>query len=116
MPDILLPQIQVPTEAPDDRAAREILQRMTTTAEMILQSHQWIFQRLWDSSDATPDEILLKIGTRGQELFERGGDIVRFLLGADTGRPVASMQPDEYVPPLPYTVNQDGSITLNWPS
>jgi len=116
MPDILLPPVQSPTESPDDRAAREILQRMTTTAEMILQSHQWIFDRLWNSSDASPDAILAKIGTRGEELFERGGDTVRFLLGADTGRPIAVMQPSEYTPPIPYTVNPDGSVTLDWPT
>lgn len=115
MPEILLPTVDAPTEAPDERAAREILQRMTQAGVDFVDSHQWCFERLWHSSDATPQQILAKIGPRALELFQRGGDGVQFILGVHNGRPIASMEPEEYTPPLPYTAHQDGSITINEP-
>ena len=113
MPAILLPTVDSPVEASDDRAAREILQRMTQAGIDFVTSQQWCFDRLWKSPDATPQEILAKIGPRALELFQRGGDAVAFVLGATTGRPIASMEPSEYTPPVPYTINPDGTITLN---
>jgi len=113
MPEILLPTVDAPTEAPDERAAREILQRMTQAGVDFVSSQQWCFDRLWKSPDATPQEILAKIGPRALELFQRGGDAVAFVLGATTGRPIASMEPSEYTPPVPYTVHPDGTITLH---
>jgi hypothetical protein len=113
MPEILLPTVEVPTEAADERAAREILQRMTQAGVDFVNSQQWCFDRLWKSTDATPQQILAKIGPRALELFQRGGDAVAFVLGATTGRPIASMEPSEYTPPVPYTVHEDGTITIN---
>lgn len=113
MPEILLPSVDAPTEAPDERAAREILQRMTQAGVDFVNSHQWCFQRLWYSPDATPEHILDKIGTRALELFQRGGDGVEFVLGVHNGRPIASMTPEEYTPPRPYTAHGDGTITIN---
>lgn len=113
MPDILLPPVDAPIEEADDRAAREILQRMTQAGIDFVNSHQWCFQRLWYSQDATPEQILAKIGTRALELFQRGGDGVEFILGVHNGRPIASMTTDEYTPPRAYTVHGDGTITLN---
>jgi hypothetical protein len=113
MPEMLLPTIEAPTEHPDERAAREILQRMTQAGVDFVNSQQWCFDRLWRSPDATPQEILAKIGPRALELFQRGGDAVAFILGATTGRPIASMEPSEYIPPVAYTANPDGTINLN---
>jgi hypothetical protein len=113
MPEILLPTIDSPVEASDDRAAREILQRMTQAGVDFVNSQQWCFDRLWKSTDATPEQILAKIGPRALELFQRGGDAVAFVLGAHNGRPIASMSPEEYTPPVPYTVHGDGTITIN---
>lgn len=113
MPEILLPTVEAPTEAPDERAAREILQRMTQAGIDFVESHQWCFQRLWNSPEVSPEEILAKIGSRALELFQRGGDGVAFVLGVHNGRPIATMAPEEYTPPRPYTVHQDGSITLD---
>jgi hypothetical protein len=56
---------------------------------------------------------LAKIGPRALELFQRGGDAVAFVLGAHSGRPIASMSPEEYTPPVPYTIHEDGTITIN---
>lgn len=113
MPDLLIQPPTVQEEAPAERAARQILQRMTAAAADLLASHQEMYRRLWHSEDATPEEILQHIGTRGGELFIRGGDTVEFLLGVNTGRPIASMAPSEYAPPVPYTINSDGTVTLN---
>jgi hypothetical protein len=113
MPEILLPTVDATTEAADERAAREILQRMTQAGIDFVNSHQWCFQRLWHSTDATPEQILAKIGTRALELFQRGGDGVEFILGVHNGRPIASMTTEEYSPPKPYTVHGDGTITID---
>jgi hypothetical protein len=113
MPEILLPTVDAPTEAADERAAREILQRMTQAGVEFINAQQWCFDRLWKSPDATPQQILAKIGPRALEVFQRGGDAITFILGVHSGRPIASMTPDEYTPPLPYTVHQNGTITIN---
>lgn len=110
---MLLPTVEAPTEAPDERAAREILQRMTQAGVDFVNAQQWCFDRLWKSPDATPQQILAKIGPRALEVFQRGGDAITFILGVHSGRPIARMTPDEYTPPLPYTVHQNGTITLS---
>jgi len=113
MPAILLPTVDSPVEASDDRAAREILQRMTQAGIDFVTAQQWCFERLWRSPDATPQQILAKIGPRALEVFQRGGDAITFILGVHSGRPIATMTPDEYTPPLSYTVHGDGTITLS---
>lgn len=113
MPEVIITPPAVQAEAPAKRAAREILQRMSSAAADLLASHQEMYRRLWYSTDATPAEILAEIGTRGGEVFLRGGDVVGFLLGAGTGRPVASMETNEYTPPVAYTIHSDGTVTLD---
>jgi hypothetical protein len=116
MPEILLPPVEVPVEEPDDRAAREIRQRLKQAGVDFVESHQWCFERLWNSPDVTPQQILAKLGPAALDIFQRGGDAVAFILGATTGRPIASMEPEEYTPPVPYTANPDGTITINPPN
>lgn len=113
MPEVIITPPDTPVEEPAARAAREILQRMASAAADLLGSHQEMYRRLWHSTDATPAEILAEIGTRGEEVFLRGGDVVGFLLGVGTGRPVATMSPAEYTPPGAYTIHSDGTVTLN---
>jgi hypothetical protein len=90
-----------------------ILQAMSGGAEALLYSHQAAYRMMWKASDATPSQILEALGPRAAEVFVRGGDAVRFLLGVDTGRPIATMQPNEYEPPVPYTMHPDGTVTLD---
>ena len=113
MPDMLLQTVEAPTEPADERAAREILQRMTQAGVDFVNAQQWCFERLWKSSDATPQQILAKIGPRALEVFQRGGDAITFILGVHNGRPIATMEPEEYTPPSSYTVHGDGTITLS---
>lgn len=113
MPEIIITPVETPTEDPAELYARQILQTMTMGAESLLSAHQKAYKLLWDSPDATPAMILEKLGARAAEAFVRGGDAVRFLLGADTGRPIAAMQPNEYEPPVAYTMHPDGTVTIN---
>lgn len=110
---MLLPTVEAPIEPADERAAREILQRMTQAGVDFVNAQQWCFERLWKSPDATPQQILAKIGPRAVELFQRGGDAITFILGVHSGRPIATITPDEYTPPHAYTVHGDGTITLS---
>jgi len=84
---------------------------MSCIAQEMSIAHQWIFYRLWNSPDATPEEILAAIGPRGEELFVRGGDLITFMLGGYNGRPVVAMLPEEYTPPRQFSIT-DGVVTL----
>lgn len=112
MPQNLIP---APDEAvtPAQVAAKQILTRMHAVAAECLSGHQECFNALWNNHTASPAEILNALGSHAASVFSRGADLVRFLLGADTGHPVASLEQSEYIPPVAYTPHPDGTVTLN---
>ncbi len=114
MPPILLINPPAPvSETPAKRIARQILQRTADCAAYMMSSHQEPYTWLWLSDEATPAEILAELGTQAREVFERGADIVGFLTGQHTGRPIAQMDESEYLPKQPVTVHDDGTVTIN---
>lgn len=113
MPEIIIPPAEIPVEDPAAVYARQIIQTMTQGAEALLAAHQRAYHMLWKSADATPARILEEMGKRAAEAFVRGGDTVGFLLGQHTGRPIAQMQASDYQPPVPYTIHEDGTVTLD---
>lgn len=106
--------ISAPEETvnPAQVAAKQILERMHALAQDCLAGHQECFNALWNNHTATPAEILEALGSNAVSVFSRGYDLVRFLLGADTGHPIASMEASEYTPPVAYTPHPDGTVTL----
>lgn len=88
---------------------------MHVLAIELVTGHRWIFERLWKPEDTTTAEILAALGPRGEELFERGSDLIKFVLGAYNGRPIATMEPSEYAPPYPLSV-VGGVVSLVPPS
>ena len=98
-----------PTAA--QKAAQEILRRMESLSELFIDAHQTPFNLIWNNTNAPAAEVLEALGTRAGEVFDRGADLVAFLLGAHSGRPICQMEPSEYTPPS-YTRHSDGRITL----
>lgn len=109
--NLIAPSGEITT--PAQVAAKQILDRMHAVAQECLSGHQECFNALWHNHTASPGAILEALGTQGGTVFSRGSDLVRFLLGADTGHPVASLTEAEYLPPLAYTPHPDGTVTLN---
>ncbi len=113
MAEILIPK--PPDIAPDAAVAiaAEILEDIRGSAVAMLDVHQAAFLKLWHNTLATPAEIFAALGSNGLGVLQRGGDMIGFLLGEHTGRPIASMTEAEYMPPVAYTVSQNGTVTLN---
>lgn len=112
MAEILIPT--PPDIAPDAAVsiAAEILEDIRGSAVAMLDVHQAAFKKLWHNTQVSPAEIFAALGPAGLSVLNRGGDMVGFLLGQHTGRPIASMDEAEYMPPVAYSVGQDGSVTL----
>ena len=113
MPVTLITPLTARLFSPAKQHAQSIQNNIAKVAKFCVDMHQQIYKELWQSSNATPQEILDEIGTAGESVFLRGGDLVQFLLGANSGRPICQMDSSEYQPPVQYTVNPDKSITLD---
>lgn len=66
------------------------------------------FDLLWHNDRAAPAEIAAALGTNAQAVFEAHAATVQFLLAADP----SLLAPVDYTPPVPYQLEQDGSLTL----
>lgn len=102
--------IESPANAvpPAKAAALEILATIPRTGAAMLEGHRSCFGLLWSNPNATPAEILAELGTDAAAVFQRGADLVEFLIT----KGIASMDPAEYTPPQAYTAHQDGTVTL----
>ncbi len=92
--------------------AFEILESIRASARAMLDVHQAAFKKLWFNPKATRAQIFAALGENGLHVLTRGGDMIGFLLGEHTGRPIASMQPEEYTPPQAYSVAPDGVVSI----
>lgn len=67
--------------------------------------HAQAFNRVWNNPNFTPAEIITAFGPDALALFRLSGGIQNILAGADP----------EYarlVPPVDFTVNDDGTVTV----
>lgn len=109
----LLPKI-VDDRTPAQIAADEIRAAIGELAEKMVSSQKTIFHKLWrPESPLITQDILDALGTDAAQLFELGGVNVQTILQlyANAEKPVLS--PDEYVPLKPYTIHEDGTVTLD---
>lgn len=77
--------------------------------------HQRIFPLVWSSNEYTPEEFFAEAGTQAVKFMQIAGENVEHIaaLAAIDGKELNDfLSPSEYVPPLPYTANPDGTITL----
>jgi hypothetical protein len=78
--------------------------------------HQRIFPLVWLSNDYTPAEFFTEAGTQGVKFMQIAGENVEHIaaLAAIDGKTLNDfLDPSEYMPPVAYTANPDGTITLN---
>lgn len=112
MPRILIPEVET-EEIPAARKAADDLRRMRRNlCQQMLDGHQAIFTRLWQSHNATPAEILSELGTEAKAFFVEGGQLVTLLLTTGT----VHMGESEYTPPVPYYPQTDGTVTTTRPT
>lgn len=68
--------------------------------------HAKLFNMIWSSVDFTPKEVIEAFGTDAATLFQLSGNIQSMLVSVDPN----------YVPLSPkfaYTINQDGTVTVD---
>ncbi len=112
MASILIPPPATIDPTPAQRAANELRKILHGTAQNLLQAHQNAYQLIWGNSQATPAEVLAALDTDAVEVFTRGSDLVDFLRGVHTQRPIAELSADEFAVPVPIHTHTDGRITL----
>lgn len=66
------------------------------------------FDLMWRNDRATPAEMAEALGTNAAACFEAHAATVQFLLSRDP----SLLAPEDYTPPVDYTLNQDGSLTI----
>ena len=113
MAEILIPSPPDLSPEPAVAIAAEILENIRASARAMLDVHQAAFGKLWHNTSATPAEIFAALGPSGLSVLQRGGDMIGFLLGEHTGRPIVAMSEVEYMPPVAYSVAGDGTVTLS---
>lgn len=76
-------------------------------ARMLRENTLAAFNAFWHSPDATPAEIAAEFGTSCKTLFDEHRASIAMLLGRGVQIPES-----EYTPPLPFTENEDGTVTI----
>ena len=71
---------------------------------MIREQHAQIFKLVWDlDPTVTTQELMDAFGTEAVKLFILSGAVQNILVQSEVGY-------EPLVPPVPYTINQDGSV------
>lgn len=101
--------------SPALRATSQIKNRTARLAETIIREWEHAFDSLWHNPAATPEEILVEMGTSASEAFELSGATVQFLATILPGR-----MDDEWtriqtkIAEIPATTsNEDGTVTID---
>lgn len=109
-----------PPAPPADPAARVavriIFQEVSYELQRRIALHQNLFQKVWHSNEYTPQEFFDECGAQGAKFLAIAGANVEHIaaLAVIDGKTINDLiDPSEYVPPQSYTINPDGSVTLN---
>lgn len=65
------------------------------------------FREFWHGP-VPPAELLARLGTNAAKAFAAHSSAITFLLANEV-----SVHPDDYLPPLAYTIHDNGTVTLN---
>jgi hypothetical protein len=109
---IQIPEPPAPT--PAQSAARALLARINSHASQLVAAHRELYALFWDSP-ATPDEILVEIGTDAATVLAVASQSVENIaaLAVVAGRDLHDiLPPSQYVPRRPFVIAADGSATL----
>jgi hypothetical protein len=82
-------------------------ERMDQTINAVHMATVESFREFW-RGDVPPAELLARLGTNAAKAFAAHNSAITFLLANGI-----VLDPDDYTPPLAYTIHIDGTITLN---
>lgn len=108
-----------PQESKAEIAVRETFREMAEENQRRIAMHQRTFRRAWLSLEYTPAEFFEAAGNQGVRFMQIGGASKNHLaaLAAIEGKTLDDyISSEEYDPPVPYTPNPDGTITINPPN
>lgn len=95
-----------PTLTPAQKAAAQIESQINAMLGNLTGSFESIFEMVWSNSNASASDIFVALGPNGAQLF----NVANIIQTA-----VNQIAPNtlQQAAPLPYTINQDGSVTIN---
>jgi hypothetical protein len=97
-------------------AARTIFQEVSYELQRRIALHQNLFQKVWHSTDYTPQQFFDECGEQGAKFLAIAGANVAHIaaLAVIDGKTLNDLiDPSEYTPPVSYSINQDVSVTLS---
>lgn len=106
-----------PPLTPDPSAvcAQAVRDLNTAAMEKLIGNFREAFGRIWHDSQVSPQEVFDQFGTSGAALFVAANATVTLIstVAASLGQTLDDyLKPEEYTPPLPYTINKDGTVTV----
>lgn len=99
----LLPTPSTPAQITAKRIDQNHTAAFNTLKTTVIQG----FNDIWHNKQATPQQVLNEFGTKGAVLFANHEAAVQLILSIDP----TALKASEYIPPLPYTINSDGTVT-----
>jgi hypothetical protein len=94
---------------------RTIFQEVSYELQRRIALHQNLFQKVWHSTDYTPQQFFDECGAQGAKFLAIAGANVEHIasLAVIDGKTLNDfLDPSEYMPPVKYTPHPDGTITL----
>jgi hypothetical protein len=109
--------ITLPTTEPPaaQRIALDLLGQLNTQIDSRVQAHKGMFSDFWNNNAATPEEILVAMGTNAHLLLSSAEENIRHIdaVARLAGKTVADfLEPEEIAGLRPMTANEDGSVSL----
>ena len=96
-------------------AVRVIFQEVSYELQRRIALHQNLFQKVWGANGYTPQEFFDECGAQGEKFLAIAGANVAHIaaLAVIDGKTLNDfLDPSEYMPPVAYTANPDGTITI----
>lgn len=109
--------ITEPTEQPSPAKSivDSIRDRNTAGIEAVVATFRENFARTWHHAQCSPQQIFDEFGTSARDLFSAAQKTIEYIsaLAAINGLQLSDyLQPVDYTPPLPYVINEDGTVTV----
>lgn len=108
-----IPGQSEPAAVPKMRALVDTLESELTHLASV---HQNLFNKLWNDPDSTPAENLAALGDRAGNVMALATLNVQNIAAMAPlfNKTLADyLQPEDYTPPLAFTVHDDGTVTLD---
>lgn len=102
-------QLFTPTALTPAQEALVTMQQLDAEGlDMLADKTKRAFDLMWHNDRATPAEMAEALGVNAAAAFARHAATVQFLLSQKPG----ILDAEDYTPPVPYQIENDGSLTL----